>query len=206
MKKSAKANQRRPSGPSDLGHPPQINPSIRLVKVFRFQTNATAAVNITAALLLDLLAVGNTAGTNAYRLFRSIRVHKVECWGIGAIGAASEYISVTGAGVGPENRRTDTSMGVTPAHVAWRPAPGSQSSFWRQTGTSETDVMFVLNLPGSCVVHLTLEFIMQCADGAATAVSAANTPAAATVGTLFCANLDGKTSGKIPPQDYTVLA
>ena len=184
-----------------LSRPPQHSPAIRVQKVFRYSTSAAVASNITVALLLDSLCVATTA-TAATRLIKSFRLIKVEAWNLPAQGAAGGEIVITGAGAGPENRKADVSMGVTPAHVIWRPAPNSPSAFWQQSGTSEANVLFVITAPTVTVVDLTMEIILQC-DDAPTAVT--STVAGATAGTVYLAPMDGVAGNKILPVDYVTL-
>lgn len=188
-------------GVMSVTHPPLLRPAIRMQKIFRYNSNAAVATSVSVALLLDTLAVATAAGA-AYRLIRSFRLIKVEAWSIPNLGGGEQTISITGTGAGPENRANDTSMGVSPAHVVWRPAAGSPSAFWQESGTNEASLLFFISCPSTTVIDVCLEFILQC-DTVGTAVSSA--VAGATAGVLYLAPLDGTAGGKMPPTDYAVL-
>lgn len=175
-----------------------------MAKVFRFASNlAMSDTSITVANLLNLLVVALTAATTT-RLFRSIRLRKVEAWAIGAQSAASEVIQISGLGDGPANFRSDVSMGITPAHVIWRPAPMSRSSLWYDTGSSEADNLFDITVPVSAIVDVTVEFIVQNPEVAGPA--AGPIPAGATPGSLYGCTLDGGgLAGHLVPSDYVLL-
>jgi len=186
--------------------PPQLVPEIRVSKIFRYQSNAAGTQTLITVANLQALLVFALTATTTTRLFRSIRLRKVEVWAIGAQNAASERVAVTGGGDGPANTKADVSMGVTPAHVVWRPAPQSRSALWYDSGSSEASNLIELDYPNSAIFDVTVEFIMV--DSAENGPVPGPATAGATAGTLYGCTLDstGRTgSGKLQPQDYTPL-
>jgi hypothetical protein len=185
-----------------IPHPRSFDPSIRVTKTFRFRANAGTNVfyTITTKNLLQLLVMANSS-TTSWRLVQSLRIVRVETWADPAIGSAGS-VAVTGIGVGPENRVTDQSMGVQPAHVVWRPLPGAQNSFWLQNGATETNSQFEILASTGQVIDLTLELILQCDD---TPTANGDTGSGLTNGTLYLNYLDGLTSGVLQPVDYVPL-
>jgi hypothetical protein len=188
-----------------MSRPPPLRPELQLSKIFRFQTNGPGGSTVTVANLLNVLVTAVTAGTTA-RLIRSIRLRKVEAWSIGALGGTSENIQIVGFGDGPSNMRSDSSMGVTPAHVTWRPAPASRSALWYDSGVSETDNLFSIDYPQSAIVDVTLELIL--ASGILTPGIAGPATAGATALNVYGCTLDGTGrtgGGKIQPVDFSAL-
>lgn len=184
--------------------PKQLAPDVRFSKTFRFASAVNVAVTVTVANMLQLMCVALTA-TSSVRLFRSIRLVRVECWAIGAIGGAPEVVRVSGIGDGPQSVASDMSMGVRPAHVVWRPPARSRSSLWYDTGSSEADGLFEIDAPSGTVFDLTLEVLMvnNFDSGSATA---GPVPAGASPGAIYLCSLDGNgLTGKFVPEDYLLL-
>jgi len=184
-----------------LSHPPQIHPAISGSKIFRFicTTNPEAEATVTQANLLQMLVVANTSSTSSL-LFSSIRLRKVEAWASPVQGSAPSYVSVTGSRSGPENRKSDYSTGVTPAHVKWNPAPNSLSDLWYHADTIGSDTLLTISCPVTAIVDVAVDFIIACKD---TAV-AGPIPAGATAGTVYGVPLDGL-GGNLLPADYVLL-
>jgi hypothetical protein len=202
--------RKRSRGPS-FDQPPQLKPEIRLSKIFRYQRTGVAsgaAVPITAGDLLNIYVVALTATTTA-RLFRSVRLQKVEAWcPPTALGAAAQnQISIVGDGLGPENVASDIAMGVRPGHVVWRPPKKSQIELWFQSGEAEANAVFEINqsAPQGTIIDVTVEFIMADSfDGAV----AGPVPAAATAGLVYVVPLDGNIgagASLYTPVDYATL-
>jgi len=197
-----KARSSRGSSLGVIPHPRSFDPAIRVFKTLRFRANAGTGVfySITTKNLLQLLVVA-ASSTGSYRLVQSIRIVRIETWADPAIGSAGS-VAISGLGVGPENRVTDQSMGVQPAHVVWRPLPGAQNSFWLQNGATESNIQFEILASTGQVIDLTVELILQCDD---TPTANADTGSGMTTGTLYCNYLDGLTSGVLQPVDFQPL-
>lgn len=192
----------RAGGP--LSHPPQLHPEITGSKIFRFQSTGAFSGTITMQFLLQLFVIALTNATSS-RLWRSIRLRKVSAWLAPSQGGAAAEISIAGIGAGPENRVADSSMGVTPAHVVWRPAVQSLAGLWVQSGAQayggEGVGMFEATFPTNTVIDVSLDYIFADED---TAVSGP-TPAGATAGVVYVVPLDGSAAGVLVPQDYNAL-
>lgn len=199
-----KRSKRGNGGMGGISRPPQLRPELRLVKTIRFvAASSGSSVVLTAKNFLQLFVVALTASTST-RLLRSIRLIKMEAWSIGAIGGASEDIRISGIGNGPANTRADASMGVTPAHVTWRPAPQSRSALWYDVGVNETDELVEMFFPTGAIVDVTLDLIIM--DISEQAVVAGPVPASAAPGAVYCCTLDGNgLTGALDPVDYTTL-
>lgn len=109
-------------------------------------------------------------------------------------------ITVTGATAGPTNRKSDVSMGVTPAHVRWNPAPLSVADLWYEAG-AVSQGLFTITYPADCIVDVTIDYIMQCDDPAIVGP----VPAGASVGVIYGVPLDGLIPGHFQPVDYIAL-
>jgi len=184
-----------------LSHPPQIRPAISGSKTFRFNTQANAASEeaISQANLVDLLVMATSASTSAL-LFNSIRLRKVEMWAAPQQGGAPAHISVTGTVAGPTNRKSDVSMGVTPAHVRWNPSPNSIADLWYEAGASSQS-LFTITAGNETIVDVTVDYIVQCDDNAI----AGPVPSGATAGVIYGVPLDGIAAAIFVPVDYVVL-
>lgn len=209
MKTSSKARGRgrnRSQGSRNAGalsHPPQIHPSVSGSKTFRFQAaNSVASVAVTSGRLLDLLVMAGSAITS-FLLFSSIRLRKIEIWGAPAQGGVAEVCRVEGTGPGPENVKSDISMGVTPAHVHWNPHPDSVTTLWQNANGSSNSSLALITAPQYAVVDVTIDYIMDFLSGD---VTAGPTPAGATPGQFYGTTLDGNgLTGSLVPSDYVQL-
>ncbi len=181
-------------------HPPPLRPAFSLSKTFRFQaTGAVTYESITQTNLSNLIVVALTATTSA-KVFSSARLRKVEAWCAPAQGGAGAEIQIVGPNTspGPENRKSDISMGIQPAHVRWNPVPNSTPDFWfSQAGSAE---MFQLTCPTDTVVDVTLDLILNFSETA----TAGPVPVGATPGEWYAVPLDGL-GNNLPPVDWTVL-
>lgn len=191
-------------GGDDIDRPPQLSSEIRITKRIRFVNGTFAGVTtFTVSDLLNLYVVALTATTSA-RLWRSVRLIKLEAWGeppaLGTQSTAS--LSICGIGVGPENYVSDIASGVKPSHVKWMPVLLAQNGLWQQTGQNENLGLFTVACPATgCTLDLTLEAIFADAEDAAVA---GPVPAAAAPGRVYMTALDG-IGGNYVPVDYTNL-
>jgi len=207
MKKSLGNGRRRGVGGfprQAIAHPPTFDPSIRLLKKFRFIQGGTPSANvaISSLNLVQMIVMAKTAVTTAL-LIDSLKLLKVEAWQATAQGSAATSVDVSGPQslAGPENRKTDISVGVQPAHVVWSPAPQSASSFWIDSNSSQE--MFRISCPPTTIVDVTVELILLFNPGEATA---GPIPAAATAGVIYGCTLDGNgLTGNLTPADWTLL-
>jgi hypothetical protein len=203
VRRRAPQNRRRGNGTANAGalsHPPQIRPAISGSKTFRFQGQSSQTNQaITQANLLDMLVMALSSTTTAL-LFNSVRLRKVEMWVAPAQGSGGAVLACAGTVAGPTNRKSDASMGVTPAHVKWNPAPNSISDLWYEAG-SASQSLFTLTYVADAIVDVTIDYIIACDD---TAI-AGPVPAGATPGTIYGVSLDGISSNQLQPVDYAIL-
>jgi hypothetical protein len=184
-----------------LSHPRQIHPAISGSKVIRYQsTSAATQEAITQQDISETLVVATSAVLTT-RIFSSTRIRKIEMWSAPAQGSASSYLSVVGDQADPQNRVADTSMGVTPAHVVWRPTANSVADLWYQNQAT-SQVLCLITCPADTIIDMSFDFIMQCNDAS---IYAGPVPVGATPGVLYAPVLDQGGSGNFLPQDYPVL-
>jgi len=182
-----------------VSHPPQLKPAIAISKTFRFQSNAAVTGPISAAELSGVIVMATTATTSAY-VITSARLRKVEAWALPTQGGGGSEIEISGpiTTPGPENRVTDISMGVTPAHCRWHPAPNSVPDLWFLNTTNQP--MFEIAVPANATIDVTMDLVLNFSD----APLAGPVPAAAVAGTIYGVPLDGF-GGHLLPVDWTVL-
>jgi len=182
-----------------LSYPPSISPAIRVNKTFRFTAQSATSKTITQTNLQQLLVVANTAATSSV-LFSSIRLRRVECWASPAQGAAPVEVSIFGVQAGPENRKSDVSLGVTPAHVRFRPAKNSTADLWYESNSLGSQSIFTIQFPATATVDVNVDLVIN-----STGTSVAGPiPAGAVAGTLYGVPLDG-IGGTLTPVDYVLL-
>lgn len=183
--------------------PPPFIPTISLSHKFRFTNGANIGnFNITRGNLLNLLLVTPTAITSV-RLLEAVRLKMVEVWGNPvALGSPPALTSVEWIGENsPSTIVSDRGMGVRPAHVRTTPPSDSSNRWWSISGTSESDILFVLSIQANSVVDITLELRFVETESP----TAGDIPAGAVIGQLYGDYLDGLASGKLAPEGYTAL-
>lgn len=203
IKKQRRNRPRRSLQGAGLGHVPPFVPTISLSHRFRF-TNGTNAGSylITRGNVLNLILYATSAITSV-RLFEAVRVKRVEIWSNPtALGSAPTSVSLEWLGVqGPSTFHSDTTMGVSPAHIVTQPPANSSDRWWSMSGQNEADNLFGLSLPADSVVDVTLELRLVETE----APTAGDVPAGAALGQLYGDYLDGLSSGKLAPVGYTPL-
>jgi len=152
--------------------------------------------------LLNLVLVTPTAVTSV-RLFEGVRLKRLELWTQPvALGSPASNLSVEWLGEnGPSTVVSDTSIGVSPAHIRTRPPPCSSSQWWCMSGQQESDGLFTLNLPANSTIDVILDVRFVETENP----TAGDIPAGAGIGQLYGDYLDGISSGKVIPIGYTVL-
>jgi hypothetical protein len=199
MEKDAQAN-----------HMPQFQSTVHVKHHFRYQvaTNGFSG-NITRANLLNLMAVGSTTGgtTQAARIFSGVKLNRVELRSIGTNpGTGNDTLIQTStiewtSTYGPSSEISDSGTALHPPFIQTSPPSQSLASFWSLTGSNETDVLMVLNLPASSSVDIWIEAIMQ--DGQSVVEVALSS---ATLGVVYALALDGPSSNRIVPVSYTTTS
>jgi len=203
MNNKRRTGKRGRRGGGGLGHIPPFTPTIKFSHKFRF-VNGTGSgtYTITRAQLLNLVVVTPSAITSA-RIFEAVRLKNVEVWSNpSALGSAPTTLSLEWLGpYGPSTVVSDTSMGVSPAHIRTSPPKSSSDMWWCMSGFNESDQLFTLILPADCVIDVTLDVRLVEQESP----TAGDTPAGATIGQLYGSYLDGFPSKVLVPVGYTVL-
>ncbi len=173
-----------------LRHPPTITPQIKQTLRLRFTcTTAAVAKAIRFQDLTDAVNVAATA-TTAFCLFDLVKLREVEVWAIPVQGNAPQTVTVQFAGQsssvdGDGRLFSDTSMGISPAHVRCRPEPLSVAGLWQD---QNANTAFLLTCPIAAVVDVTVSYrTIPTLAPVATSVA----PAGATAGELYFRGLDG---------------
>jgi hypothetical protein len=185
---------------------PQFSSTIQVSRVARYSSGSTRSLvnfGLTRAMLLNHLIVNTAANTNA-RIISGYKLNRItaKCQPPGGLATLLLTTSVEWtSSYGPSKIVSDTSMGIHPAKLSSRPPRQSLASFWSLTGSNETDVLAILNLPAGTIVDINYSIIFQ--DGE-TPVSVPST-AAGTVGQLYMSYLDGSPSGQFQPVSYSTI-
>jgi hypothetical protein len=188
QKKQSKVRQQRDVN-MRITHPPpiqNIGPKLSIRR--RFIANAAFANLITWTNLLDSFLFASSA-TQGYQAFECVRVKEVEVWHC-PVASSVSTVSVEFGGqiagqVGDQKIHSDSSMGLSPAHVRCSPSRDSQASQWQfESGTAA----FRLDVPSGAVIDVVLSYRGE--FNAAYAV--ANALVAATTGAYYLRGLDGQ--------------
>lgn len=142
-----------------LTHPPAIrNVALQASMRLRFISNAAFDNLISYSNLLDCILQASTA-TQGYQLYDVVRLLEVEVWHC-PVGSSVSTVAVEFNGqntglVGDNMSHSDSSMGVSPAHVRARPSRTSTAWTWQVTGASSA---FRLTVPSGAVIDVSVEF------------------------------------------------
>jgi len=195
------APQGAPGGGEAFSHPPQIRPQLKHRQRMRFVCITAGTQQVSFANLLDSMLVA-TAAVQGYQVFDTVRVEFVEMWACPAasnspLTVSVEFSATAGIAAGDGGVYSDTSVGVTPAHVFAKPDPRANASLWNASGTG---IAFTLaNCPINAIVDVGVSFRNNDAAGPS-AVSQALV--AAQVGQFYYRGLDGQAvaATKFPAQ------
>lgn len=197
-------NQRKGGNGGSLTHPPSLaSQALQRTVRLRFATNA-AAVNqtITFTNLMDTQVVAATT-TAGFQMYDMVKIKHVEVWGYSPSGAVTVSVTFDGKGVGLLGNSklfSDTSIGVSPAHVCARPDKRSQVAQWQ---ASNTNAAFQITCPSSSVVDVYVSLQNNYDGETKNAITQAL--AGATAGVLYQRGLDGLAfaATKFYPQGIT---
>lgn len=185
--------------------PPQIQPTLRVDQVIRFQaSSALAGITLSPLSLLDMwcLATGTTA---AYRVADSVRLRKIEMWGpmasnLSPVTTTLEWAAQAGVVGSPSKLVSDTSMGSSrPAYVTSSPPQGSVQDLWQNSGSA---ALALLTGPTGTIVDIHLSYRVQ-DKVTQTAVTAA--VAGATVGQVYIRAADSTTTALLLPLNFPTV-
>lgn len=194
--------QQGQGGGRSLSVPP-FTATVQTTHRFRFaNTTNSGQFSITRKNLLNLLQVATSTVTTV-RLLQAVRLKSVEMWGNPiALGSPPTELRLEWSGENsPSTFVSDFGMGVRPAHVRTTPPASSSNRWWSISGSSETDVLFILLLPANVVIDVSLELRFVDAE----APTAGDVPVGATLGQLYANYLDGKAGSKLSPVDYQAI-
>jgi hypothetical protein len=153
----------------------------------RYIANAAYSGQITWTNLLDSILFASSA-TQGYQAFECVKLEEVEVWHCPVASTVStitvEFNGQNAGQIGDQSIHSDSSMGLSPAHVKARPSKRSQASQWQyESGTSA----FRLDVPSGAVIDITCSY---CGEYNA-AYAVANALVAATTGAYYLRGLDG---------------
>lgn len=210
MKRQTSKTNRRAGGARNGGgtaFPGPLSATVQVDKVIRFKAaTAMSAAVVAITDLLDLFCVA-TSATAAYQLPSAVKLRRIEMWAPPASDSSSVVLSiedvVSASGVGgPSRIKEDVSMGATrPAHVTWKPAPGSTQSMWGSTVVS--GALVEITGPAGTVIDVHLSWVLQ--DGESP-LTVSGVVAGATVGRVYIRSLNSTTSlTQIPPVSFPTI-
>lgn len=172
-----------------LPHPPEIRPQITHHQRMRFRCTTAGSQSVSFANLLDTMFVAATAVTG-FDLWDVVKVKRVEMWS--SPTSATTTVSVDfpgqlGVGAGDGHLVSDTSMGISPAHINARPSKFSTAGQWQ--GSSALVAFSLLNCPLDAVIDVECSF----RNSSVAPLSVAVAPVAAQPGQFYYRGLDGQT-------------
>lgn len=168
-----KSKKNSHQGAKGSPYPPSRNQSIVCRTTIRYIANA----NFSAGLLLNVndimeilgvMAQAAPAVTGGFRVCDSVRIRSIEMWAQPVPTATvPTLISIESLGSnylgGPSRVKQDMGMGqARPAHLHWKPEPGTQAAQWF-TSLNLNGGVIQLKCPAACVMDVTYDIVM--ADG-----------------------------------------
>jgi len=184
-------------------HPTQFQSTITSSRKARFSgAVAATAVPLTRGQLLNHLFVNASSGTTNWRLLSAIKINRIEIWtpGTSAFVPATCYVEWISE-QGPTKIVSDTSITTECAYVNTTPPPRSLAGFWSVTGTAESDVLCILNIPVNSIVDLSYSYVLQNGETPVQFTSTNNGVA----GTVYMNTLFGDSNGDVVPVSYSTL-
>jgi len=171
MKRSARQDQRISYPPPYRAKPLQ---SMTVGWQYSFPTGTssgglTAAVDY-ADLMFAVAAAGGTvaaATATMHSLFQSVRIRRVEAWGLNGVPITISWSSGPSAGIyvpGPDSTVTDSGTSVRPSHVVLKPQKGSIQDNWYQFNSTASNlcVLTINNLAANAAAGSAVLVILRC--------------------------------------------
>lgn len=153
----------------------------------RFRCTTAGSQAVTFANLLDTMLVATTA-TTGFDLWDAVKVNFVEMWSVPTSGVTTvtiEFPGALGVGAGDGRIASDTSVGLSPAHIKVRPSRVSAAGQWQTTNALTA---FSLNqCPQDTVIDVDCSF----RNSTLAPQSVAAAPVAANPGQFYYRGLDG---------------
>lgn len=172
--------------PGAFPHPPPIHNQITHHQRLRFRCATAGSQSVTFANLLDSMYVA-TAAAVGYDLWDVVRVNFVEMWSVPTSATTTVSVDFPGAGAGiaGDGRITsDTSIGLSPAHIVARPSRNSAAGQWQ--ATNGLVAFTLLSCPQDAVIDVSVSF----RNSSSGPVLLANAPAGAATGQFYYRGLD----------------
>lgn len=162
-----------------------------------------AGVSVTRADLLNLVQVA-TSSTSSVRVVEAVRLRCVEMWSNpSALGAPPVNLNLEWLGENsPSTVVSDVSMGVRPAHVRTSPPAATSNRWWSMTGSLESDSLFLITLAANSVVDVTVDLRLVEKESP----TAGDATSGLTLGQFYGGYLDGLSSGKLVPSNWTPVS
>jgi hypothetical protein len=204
-KLASRKPQRRGSRPVSL---PPVSNSITFSKRFRFVADADQvdiAIDYTCIRNLIGIAYHSALPSNGlYRMIDAFRIRAIDLYAVPEIGTVTSVaIDWTGTNTQRSNRVSDTSLGISPAHVHACPPANSWASMWVNQSSATT--LFSFTVPVQGVLDLSLDLVLVDTGGAYTSCTDTVTD-----GAFYVKHLDtvlGSYQGHMVPLGYShVLA
>lgn len=202
----------RPKKPS-ASTVPSFQSTFTVSKTLRFNATSAALTSNTPIAASDILQCMVMAATAIlpYQLFSAVRLRRVKIWGpvpsaLTPVTVSVQFPADVGATAtqlsGPSKIYSDTVIGSTKAaFVSCAPPSGSLSAMWQSSAQASVP-LFILNGPVGSIVDISVDLVLQNGE---TPVQGAAT-IGATVGQIYCRDLDKSGSSQLSPVSYTTIA
>jgi hypothetical protein len=184
-------------------NPPKALLSLTNTQRFRFlvKTNQTNHAVLRGD-ILNLIGIGTNVANTLVRMMQSARVKSVEIWTAPYNVPGSSGVSYS-AGVvwqgtsGSLTYYNDVNVANTATHLKSRPPKTTDSNFWTQESSNESEALFFLTAPIGSVVDLVVQYT-------AGSIYAGPNPTFSTTSTIvnhqfYFFSLDGTTGNIDPP-------
>jgi hypothetical protein len=176
--------------------PPPFVSTLSFKHKFRFYSaTAVSSLPITRLNMLNLYLNTPTA-TSSVRILAAVRLLSVEAWSPPASLPSTTELDIEWVGsYAPSTIKSDSSMGVLPAHIHTSPPKDSSAAWWSIVGSNESEQLLLLTAAAETVwdVYCELRFVEN--EGP----SAGDVPAGATPSKIYFNYLDGITTTKLAP-------
>ncbi len=200
----------RRDGRESIPRPPALNHQSFQILNYRMRFYANAAFNGSIR-FVDILntRIIATTGTVAAQHYIGVRLKRVQCWSVPAVGFAAPpanlntievWFNSGSAETGDQQVFSDTSMGIEPAYLDCKPSAKSDVALWQ---IQSTNVAMALVLPAGAIIDLVVDFRGYPGGGQA----ATNAGVGMTAGSEYGRGLDGLAfASTVLPPIYPAIA
>jgi hypothetical protein len=178
-------------------HPPPIHNQITHHQRMRFRCTTAGSQSVTFTNLMDTMLVA-TSAVQGYDLWDSVRVNFIEMWSVPTSGVTTvsvDFPGLSGVAAGDGTITSDTSVGLSPAHIKCRPSRNSAAGEYQ--GQNAMTAFSLLACPLDAVIDVDCTF----RNSSVAPVAAAVALVGAQVGQFYYRGLDGQAIAgtKFPP-------